>query len=64
MSKAYEMIKGKHFHDTEDVQKFLDEHGIEWLGITSQYISLKEEDRIITMMFGGSVENFFVAYEF
>ena len=64
MSEAYKMIRGKHFHDTDEVEKFLNDSGIVLLGITSQYASIKEGGRIVTMMFGGNLDNFFVAYEF
>lgn len=66
MSKVYESIRGKRFHSIEEVRSFLESAGFEVRDITTQYCTVwedKDHETLITLMFGGMINNFWVAYE-
>lgn len=66
-SKVYECARNEHFHNLDEVRKFLEDAGFEIRDITTQYCTVWEDEnyeRLVKLMFGGMINNFCVAYEF
>ena len=66
-SKVYESMRNHQFHNLDEARRFLENAGFEIRDITTQYVTVWEDDtydHLITLMFGGRLDNFCVAYEF
>ena len=67
MSKVYECVRGERFHNLKEIRAFLENAGFEVRDVTTQYVTVWEDDsydRLVTLMLGGRLDNFCVAYEF
>lgn len=66
MSNVYKSVRGQQFHSIDEARKAIEGAGFEIRDITTQYATVWEDDthdHLVTLMFGGLISNFCVAYE-
>ena len=62
MKQVFKDIEGKRFHSLDEVTEFLKAAGYEVVDVTTQYATVRDNDEIIPLIFGGSTDNFGVCY--
>ena len=62
--QVFECVRGMRFHSLDEVVNVLKDAGFDVEDVTTQYVTVWVDGRLITLMLGGSLNNFHVCYTF